>query len=179
MSSLQKFHRRTNNVPSGPVTWPASAIGMGDDTHGYWLAGPSNNKLIVSPISTEFVAKWGASIGIVRGTINTTDGLTNTNTLYSFGSAAHPAANYCKNLTTGGYNTWYLPAKDELVSILSKKTATPFSTLNGMAAGFWSSTEYDSDYCWWVNFNNNTLLGGVGNQKKDNNVIRAVRRSAI
>jgi hypothetical protein len=42
------------------------------------------------------------------------DGLSNTNALYSASSTNYIAVNYCKSLTTGGYNDWYLPAKDEL-----------------------------------------------------------------
>ena len=42
------------------------------------------------------------------------DGLSNTNALYSASSINYDAVNYCKSLTTGGYNDWYLPAKDEL-----------------------------------------------------------------
>jgi hypothetical protein len=42
------------------------------------------------------------------------DGLSNTNALYSANPTNNLAVAYCKSLTTGGYNDWYLPAKDEL-----------------------------------------------------------------
>jgi len=49
------------------------------------------------------------------------------------------AADICSNLTLGGYSDWYLPSYDELIAML-----------NGLGmlwtnAGWWSSTQYDSD----------------------------------
>ncbi len=139
------------------VTWPPTVIGMGDETHGYWLGGPSNNKLIVDPsllVSGATQRTWG-SYGQSRGTTSTTNGLANTNTLYAFGNSittGHPAAYYCKTLTTGGYNTWYLPAKDELTTVYSNKSAKPFADTNGgYTVGFrffWSSTESTGTYAW-------------------------------
>jgi hypothetical protein len=60
----------------------------------------------------------------------------------SFGTA-HPAAYHCKNLTTGGYNTWYLPAKGECTTIFANTATTPFAIANGVVGDYyWSSTEY-------------------------------------
>ena len=132
----------------GPVTWPATSIGMGDATHGYWLGDISTNKLVVAPKSTEASVAWG-SYGTTRGTVNTTDGLANTNTLVGFGQAAHPALYAAKNLTTGGYNTWYLPAKNELLTLYSNKSATPFATANSfVGSNYWSSTEDVGSHAW-------------------------------
>ena len=147
MSSLQKFHRRTQSVA---IANPFTVKGTGNDTLGYWLGTAIDNtsKLIVAPKATQVTnLSWG-SYGTFRGTISITDGLANTNTLYTFGSAAHPAAYYCKTLATGGYNTWYMPSTHELRIIYSNRT-TPFTTNNDMnhANGdyFLSSTE--------INFN--------------------------
>ena len=153
MSSLQKFHRRTQSV--GPAAlemgWPATAIGGGDLTHGFWLGGPSSSKIIVSPGTTSVLGKPWGSYGTLRGVNSTTNGSTNTNTLYGFGSAAHPAAYYCKTLTTGGYNTWYLPAVNELISCVSNKAALPFAANDAFGKyGNYptlSSTENNGNYC--------------------------------
>jgi hypothetical protein len=185
MSSLQKFHRRTASF-GPPPTWPATAIGGGDVTYGFWLGGISTNKLIVAPKSTEVQRAWG-SYPITRNTTNASDGLPNTNTLYAFGNSittGHPAAYYCKTLTQGGYNTWYLPAIDELVTIISNKAAIPFATANTMDNTlYWSSTENFSLCAWLVNGStgikkgDGTVGGGYG--KGGSTMIRAVRRSAI
>jgi hypothetical protein len=140
MSSVQKFHRRTLAV-GGAVTWPPTAIGGGDAAHGFWLGDGYFNALVIAPKSTEVTRTWG-SYGITRGTTSTTNGVANTNTLFGFGSAAHPAAYYAKSLTTGGYNTWYLPAKDELTTLYSNNTAVPFATADAfLSNNYWSSTE--------------------------------------
>lgn len=181
MSSLHKFHRRTNGVPSGAVSWPTTSIGMGDDTHGFWLGGISSNKLIVAPKSTEVSREWG-SYNITRGTVSTSDGLANTNTLYALGSTSHPAAYYAKSLTTGGYNTWYLPAKDELEIMRVNRAAQPFSIANSFSntASHWSSTEFNETQAY------NTNLSLVGNytvspwnKNRADYYVRAVRRSTI
>jgi hypothetical protein len=181
MSSLQKFHRRTNG--GLPPFAGFTTIGSGSDTVGYWLAGPSTNRLVVAPKSTELTSAnaWGSS-GTVRGTVNTTDGLANTNTLAGFGQAAHPAAYYCKNLTTGGYNTWYLPARDELLSCISNKRATPFATANQFVGNSnWSSTEYNAQGAWTINGFDGSLYNGNESNYKARGYysVRPVRRSVI
>jgi hypothetical protein len=187
MSSLQKFHRRTASF-GPPPTWPATAIGGGDEAHGYWLGGVISNKLIIAPQSTEVTRAWG-SYGITRNTTNASDGLPNTNTLYAFGNSittGHPAAYYCKTLTTGGYTTWYLPALDEVITMVSNRSSTPYATSNTTYSGraFWSSTESFSLGAWWVDGANINSKGNSGNTsggyaKQGVNYVRAVRRTTV
>ena len=174
MSSLQKFHRRTNaGVPA--VVSPFTTLGSGSDTVGFWLGDIATNRLVVAPKSTETLINWG-SYGTARGTTSTTNGLSNTNTLVSFGQAAHPAAYYAKNLTTGGYNTWYLPAKDELLQCFSNKSTTPFATSNQFVNGLTVSSSEDGRYnVWCYDFGGSA----VTSSKYYNKTVRAVRRSTI
>ena len=177
MSSLQKFHRRTNGG-AAPPPWPATAIGCGDITHGFWLgtASDGTSKLISAPKSTDAQRAWGSS-GTYRNVSSTTDGLANTNTLYAFGSAAHPAAYYAKSLTTGGYNTWYLPAKDELMTMYSNKSAVPFAPANAFADDiFWSSTERFGTTAWYLDMPYGSQSSG---NKGSSSYVRAVRRTAV
>lgn len=165
----------------GPATWPATAIGGGNDIYGYWLGDASSNKLVVSPKSTETSLVWG-SAGTFRTATSTTNGITNTNTLYAFGSAAHPAAYYCKTLTTGGYNTWYLPAKDESTTIYANKAATPFASANSFIGGYyWMSTEFNPGNAWKRNLTSGAHDYGYGtaNDKNNSYNVRAIRRSTI
>jgi hypothetical protein len=175
MSSLQKFHRRTNG--GAPVV---KLIGMESVPAGggFYLgfSGDGTSYMYVAPKSTELQTSWG-SYGTARSTVSTTNGLANTNTLAGFGQTAHPAAYYAKNLTTGGYNTWYLPAKAELNTLYSNKSATPFASANSfVGAYYWSSTEYGGKYAW-----NQNLSGGTQDTpyKNGSGYVRAVRRSII
>lgn len=105
------------------------------------------------------------------------------NTLYAVGSAAHPAAYYCKTLTTGGYNTWYLPAKDEINTLYSNKSATPFSSSDAFQTSYYvSSTEqYVSNYYAVVIQRFNDGLQGFDYTRTSivNQYVRAVRGSLI
>jgi hypothetical protein len=175
MSSLQKFHRRTN-MPAA-VADGFTTIGSGSDTIGYWLGDLATNRLVVAPKSTEAQKAWGSQ-GTVRNTISTTNGLANTNTLVSFGTSAHPAAGHCKYLSTGGYNTWYLPAKDELNTCYSNKSAVPFATANSFVGGYyWSSTEYNGDTAWFQNMSSGFQY--YYGKNYGGSYVRAVRRSTI
>ena len=171
----------TASVPNPPndlitVSSSVTGVGSGNDTIGYVLGSFSNGqKMYVAPKSTEVKLEWG-SYGTVRGTTFVNNGLANTNTLAGFGQAAYPAAYAAKNLTTGGYNTWYLPAKNELNTLYSNKSATPFASANSFVGPeYYSSTEYSGLNAWRQNV---TSGGQYNNGKKSFNYsVRAVRRS--
>ena len=161
------------------VPSPFTTVGSGNNTAGFWLgtAGDDTSKLIIAPLSTEIQAAWGSN-GTTRSTVSTSDGLANTNTLAGFGQAAHPAAYACKYLTTGGYNTWYLPAKNELNTLYANKSATPFATANAfVSSNYWSSTEYNLYVSWMKNMSSGIQYSDRG--KDSSYYVRAVRRSTI
>jgi hypothetical protein len=163
------------NPPNDLVTVSSSVVGVGsgNDNTGYVLGSFSDGmKLYVAPQSTETALTWG-SPGTVRGTTLVNNGLANTNTLAGFGQAAHPAAYYCKNLSTGGYNTWYLPAKNEIITMYSNKSVSPF-----VGSYHWSSSETSDAYVWKQNFFSGTQ-GDFAGGKLGSFRVRAVRRSTI
>ena len=169
-------------VPASPFT----SIGSGSNTIGYWLgtAGDGTSKLITAPKSTESSAvAWGSN-GTTRNIVDNNNGLANTNALYAFGAAAHPAAAYCKTLTTGGYNTWYLPAKNELITVYSNQKAEPYKTNAQTMSGnyFWSSTETSAVKAWTIFFRADFSyvvgdFGGYGAKQIAAVSTRAVRRA--
>lgn len=60
------------------------------------------------------------------------------------------AMQYCTDLNYAGYNDWYLPTKDELLSIVNDKSTTPPAIISaflnkGEPKGYWSSTPDDSE----------------------------------
>ena len=184
MSSLQKFHRRTNGgVPAVKLIGSEAPVAGAGFYLG--LAGDGTSYMYVAPKSTESTTlAWGGP-GVLSGATSLTDGVTNTTTLANAGSlitTGHPAAYYCKNLSTGGYNTWYLPAKNELNTLYSNKSATPFATANAFTysgAYYWSSTEYSSTLAWKQNLTNGYQNQNGGKQWTGGYTTRAVRRSLI
>jgi hypothetical protein len=134
--------------------------------------------LYVAPKSTEVQRAWGSS-GTTRLTISTTNGVANTTTLFNLGAAAHPAAYYCRALSTGGYNTWYLPASLELKSVGANHLATPFATSDDFISGgyYWSSTESNTaQVAHPVNVTDQFVWE---TQKSNSFYVRAARRSTI
>ena len=166
-------------VPPDSVTVTSSmGDGSGDATKGFYLAGYSDGKkMYVAPKSTEATLLWG-SAGVNRWTRWVNDGYANTDNLVYYGTASHPAAGKCKYLTTGGYNTWYMPARYELDAMFNNKTKTPFATANGFLGAYYaSSTETDNSVITTINMANGRVDGSAS--KNSTFPVRAIRRSTI
>ena len=68
--------------------------------------------IIVAPKSTQTSGlPFKTSDSATANTQSVNDGWTNTN---SMNNSSHPVAQYCRNMTAGGYTDWYLPSRDEL-----------------------------------------------------------------
>jgi len=67
------------------------------------------------------------------------------------------AKNYCKKLNLNGYDDWYLPTHEQLLTITDKSKYNPSiksEFKNITSSRYWSSSPYVSDakYAWNVNF---------------------------
>ncbi len=58
--------------------------------------------------------QWKTANTTTTGTTSSFDGAANTAAMVTAGIASHPAANFCVNLSIGGFTDWYLPARYEL-----------------------------------------------------------------
>jgi hypothetical protein len=58
--------------------------------------------------------QWKTATTTTTGTTSDFDGAANTAAMVTAGIASHPAANFCVNLSIGGFTDWYLPARYEL-----------------------------------------------------------------
>jgi len=79
------------------------------------------------------------------------------------------AASVCDQLVLNGFSDWFLPSKDELDLLRSKK---------GLVGGFdnlsyWSSSEYGIDYAWGQNFRSGAQDYGNKNSLPAFRAIRA------
>lgn len=74
--------------------------------------GVATHYLIVAPRATGQAFKaWKTTQTSSPGPTSPIDGLANSNLI---NNALHPAAQFCRGLTIGGYTDWYLPAQYEL-----------------------------------------------------------------
>lgn len=85
--------------------------------------GVATHGLIVAPRATGATGtgytlttnlQWKTSNTTTANTTSPFDGAANTAAMIAAGAAAHPAAQFCNNLTIGGFSDWYLPARYEL-----------------------------------------------------------------
>jgi hypothetical protein len=172
MSSLQKFHRRTN---AKVVVSPFPTIGAGNNTIGYYIgtAGDGVSKMIIDTFSSN--DPWYGGY-VNTGATDSNDGLTNTNILFSTGGS--PAANAAKGSTTGGYNTWYMPAINELITCYQNRNAGAFGTSNAKfgTSKYWSSTQSGKYAAYVIDFGNygTQTTGGKTNKQW----VKPVRRVA-
>jgi hypothetical protein len=85
--------------------------------------GNPTHALIVAPRATGATGtgytlttnlQWKTTATATAGTGSSFDGVANTAAMVTAGIADHPAANFCKNLSIGGFTDWYLPTRYEL-----------------------------------------------------------------
>ena len=128
-----------------PAIGSAYEGGFFAGTISHTANGVATHALIVAPAATgatgtnytlTTMKEWKTSNTTTAGTTSTYDGAANQAAIVTAGIAAHPAAEFCENLSIGGYTDWYLPAPLELEIIYFnlKPTTDTNDTLYGANA---------------------------------------------
>ena len=75
--------------------------------------------------------------------------------------------------TSEGYDDWYLPSKEELELMYNSiGNGSPEGNIGGFSSYYWSSSEFNSNFAWYVSFNN----GNSDYDLKDNtDRVRVIR----
>ncbi len=120
-------------------------------------------------------AVWYNGTFALMGTTSTAGGSGKANTqkiVAALGTPINAGYNYaawvCSKSTRNGYTDWFLPSRDELKELYNQRAVVGNFTFNG----YWSSSETDESFSWFVGFND----GHQGSSNKRNEFsVRAVR----
>jgi hypothetical protein len=116
---------------------------LGDPYEGGFFAGqistagngvPDYNLVVAPNSSGEVRNACKTSSTATSGTQSLFDGPANTAAMIAAGAASHPAADFCNNLTIGGFSDWYLPASNELdIAYFGLKPSTTLNATSGLS----------------------------------------------
>ena len=117
------------------------------------------------------------------GTLSEVDGMTNTLAMLAANSdvtpvVTHPAAEWCTEYTGGGFEDWYLPARQEMRLAYLNRDELASSGMQFVSSYYWTSTQHSStaNTAWFehpVNGNQNNY------NKTHSYYVRPVRRIKI
>lgn len=92
---------------------------------------------------TDTLTKAYQTATVSVGATSNTDGQANTDLLAA--RVDTPAAKYCQDMVYGGYSDWFLPALDEIATVLNANRIA----LGDFGALYWSSTEQSNLAAWY------------------------------
>jgi hypothetical protein len=75
-------------------------------------------------------------------------GQSNTTAMLSYSPQTPKIADYANTYSNDGYSDWYAPSLQEVLKFIPNKT------ILGLGSGtqYWSSSNFNVDYAWYVNF---------------------------
>lgn len=138
----------------------------GDDAGEYVI-------IMAGPESQPGTLTWKSPRSATAGTDSTTNGMANTLAMQTNDPVIHYAGLYCLGYNGGGFDDWYLPAKDELN--LAWVNLSQLAVLAMDAQFYWSSTQLDANNAWGQNFRPGAQNNSYGSKTSAYRV-RPVRR---
>ena len=175
------------------TTTAAPAIGEafgGGFFGGIFLLDGEVFALVVSPKAegeSQIELAWKTKPTASKGARSLRDGFANSEAI---NTKSHPAAKFCRDLTIGGFDDWYLPSRHEAAlmaeTLMPGDGYVPEQTLaeafqdGGPEAlrrsWYWTSTEFGSGSAWLQYFN----YGDQDNYlKRSRYWVRAVRKCPL
>jgi hypothetical protein len=148
------------------------------DTYGggkvFWVDAKGRNALVAAAADQSNAVIWGP-LNTVTGAYGDAvyAGIGNTVKTSTVQGAGFYAARVCQNFSTSTlsgeyYDDWYLPSKNELQIMYERR-----SDIGGFAlASYWSSTEYNTNGGWKMDFSSGEMIGYV---KSSNFRVRCIR----
>lgn len=131
---------------------PPPAIGeLWESQGGYYMGEISTHYHVLAPKASESILRVKTTNTSTSETTSNTNGWDNT---AAMDDSLHPAARHCLDYRGGGFDDWYLMARDELIECmtivhpLSSSTPAIFKQGGGQdfdpGTYYWSSTQYFS-----------------------------------
>jgi hypothetical protein len=117
--------------------------------------GNPTHALIVAPRATGATGTgytlttdlaWKTSNTTTAGTTSSFDGAANTAAMVAAGIVDHPAAQFCVNLSVGGFTDWYLPSRLELEIAYFNLKPTAATNNTTVGANTYAVPQRNSNY---------------------------------
>jgi len=159
-------------TPPTPVTYTIGQLFGGGKI--FYIDGTGQHGLIVSPSDQSLTPQQyspGAFYGnhVLTNASSSSDGSTNTTKIINAqGNTGTYAAKLCRDYGGGGFNDWFLPAKDQLYQLYIQRSVLG----GGFSTVYWSSTEGDIDSGWILKFTDGLF---EWSPKHGNRYVRAIR----
>lgn len=153
-------------VPALGGTYRGGIVFYLDTTGKHGLTASLNDQSTTYP--------WWNGSKVYTGATSVTNGLENTASIIAAlgnsGVFSSYAANFCRNYRGGGFTDWFLPSKDQLNMLYSKKTI-----VGGFTSDlYWTSTEASIESAWVQSFENGDQF--IHSQSDGDNIhTRAIR----
>jgi len=131
-----------------PVVYPPAGLKLGDSFGGgivFYLDASGKHGLIAATADQSRLTSWWNGSFITTGATSLTDGAANTTAIIkAHGIVSSYAARISRDFRGGGYTDWFLPAKDQLNILYTKK-----NIVGGFGDEiYWSSTEVNMGEAW-------------------------------